>query len=231
MMRKHTRFPLVADNETIIGKIPRMNLYEESDLISDIQGPYQDKDYGDTEPSDLHFDEQAKHDLAEDLLPPLFEPTVSPYSRRERLRKPPAQVHHPEIKTQGQLAREAAREDLKRKRSAAYLRDEKPAPAQVYKRPVSAAAPNAKTVLQQPAEEATRMNRLANRLRQDHYILAELPAVYSLKKEDRQQGQAQQKNSYDFLRKSQVYNYPERKVQRERQMAQELNLTHIEEDI
>lgn len=33
---------------------------------------------------------------------------------------------HPSHKTQGQIAREQAREDLKEKRSAAYLKDDKP---------------------------------------------------------------------------------------------------------
>ena len=75
-----------------------------------------------------------------------------------------------------------------------------------------------------------RLTRLANNLRQSEYILADMPTVYSLKKEDREQVQSVKKNSYDFLKKSQVYNYPERTIQRERQLAQELNLTHIEEE-
>ncbi len=78
--------------------------------------------------------------------------------------------------------------------------------------------------------KAGRLTRLADNLRQTDYILADMPAVYSLKKEDREQEQVIKKNSYDFLRKSQVYNYPERRQQRDRQVAQELNLTHIEEE-
>ena len=58
-----------------------------------------------------------------------------------------------------------------------------------------------------------------------------MPAVYSLEKEEREKEQTVRKNSYDFLRKSQVYNYPEYKVNQERRMAQELNLTHMEEEV
>ena len=37
------------------------------------------------------------------------------------------------------------------------------------------------------------------------------------------------KNSYDFLKRSQVYNYTERQIHREHRIAQELNLTHLED--
>ena len=57
------------------------------------------------------------------LLPPLFEATPSRYSRKDRQQLVRAKL--PAEKTQGQLAREKAREDLKKKRSAGYLRDEK----------------------------------------------------------------------------------------------------------
>ncbi|MGZ7236403.1 hypothetical protein ACXWOK_09420, partial [Streptococcus pyogenes] len=75
------------------------------------------------------------------------------------------------------------------------------------------------------------LTQLADRLRQTTYILADMPAVYSLDKEDRGKEVNQRKNSYDFLKKSQIYNYPERKINQERRMAQELNLTHMEEEV
>lgn len=46
MMRMQTRFPLVADDELIVGENPDMRLYEEGDLISNIKGPYQDREFG-----------------------------------------------------------------------------------------------------------------------------------------------------------------------------------------
>ena len=116
------------------------------------------------------------------------------------------------------------REDLKKKRSAGYLRDEKTVIQPSRVRPV--VVPSETTV----GTKVDRLTRLANNLRQPEYILADMPTVYSLKKEDREQAQSVKKNSYDFLKKSQVYNYPERTIQRERQLAQELNLTHIEEE-
>lgn len=197
-----------------------MSLYDESDLISNIRGPYQEKEFIRSVDSGRAVQSKPVMQTEDELLPPLFEVKPSHYSRKERLQNFTKSKSSP-LKTQGQLAREQAREDLKRKRSATYLRDEKPAPAKVVVKPPVV-----------PATEPVvgRLTRLADKLRQTDYILADMPAVYSLKKEDRGQEQAVKKNSYDFLKKSQVYNYPERRQQRDRQVAQELNLTHIEEE-
>ncbi|MDQ8760273.1 hypothetical protein [Streptococcus ruminantium] len=220
MIRQENRFPLVADNEVLVGENPVMSLYDESDLISNIRGPYQEKEFIWSVDSGRAVQSKPVMQTEDELLPPLFEVKPSHYSRKERLQNFTKSKSSP-LKTQGQLAREQAREDLKRKRSAAYLRDEKPAPAKVVVKPPVV-----------PATEPVvgRLTRLADKLRQTDYILADMPAVYSLKKEDRGQEQAVKKNSYDFLKKSQVYNYPERRQQRDRQVAQELNLTHIEEE-
>ena len=43
---KRPFFPIVGDDEPILVPSPQMRLYEESDLISNIKGPYQEKDYG-----------------------------------------------------------------------------------------------------------------------------------------------------------------------------------------
>ncbi|WP_156008999.1 hypothetical protein [Streptococcus ruminantium] len=220
MIRQENRFPLVADNEVLVGENPVMSLYDESDLISNIRGPYQEKEFIRSVDSGRDVQSKPVMQTEDELLPPLFEVKPSHYSRKERLQNFTKSKSSP-LKTQGQLAREQAREDLKRKRSATYLRDEKPAPAKVVVKPPVV-----------PATEPVvgRLTRLADKLRQTDYILADMPAVYSLKKEDRGQEQAVKKNSYDFLKKSQVYNYPERRQQRDRQVAQELNLTHIEEE-
>ncbi|MDQ8819921.1 hypothetical protein RFF58_02305 [Streptococcus ruminantium] len=220
MIRQENRFPLVADNEVLVGENPVMSLYDESDLISNIRGPYQEKEFIWSVDSGRAVQSKPVMQTEDELLPPLFEVKPSHYSRKERLQNFTKSKSSP-LKTQGQLAREQAREDLKRKRSATYLRDEKPASAKVVVKPPVV-----------PATEPVvgRLTRLADKLRQTDYILADMPAVYSLKKEDRGQEQAVKKNSYDFLKKSQVYNYPERRQQRDRQVAQELNLTHIEEE-
>ncbi|MGT2715574.1 hypothetical protein [Streptococcus respiraculi] len=223
MVRMQTRFPLVADDELIVGENPEMRLYDEGDLISNIKGPYQDREFGQEVANQAVPQCQGERGAEEALLPPLFKATPSPYSRKERYQKPTSSVSSaPQVKTQGQLARETAREDLKKKRSASYLHQEKPRHILQEKRQVTT------PLLKKPVPHLT---ALANRLQQTDYILADVPAVYSLQKEDREQEQAVKKNSYDFLKKSQVYNYPERKVQRERRLAQELNLTHMEEGL
>ncbi|WP_074414316.1 hypothetical protein [Streptococcus suis] len=220
MIRHENRFPLVADDEVLVGENPIMSLYDESDLISNIRGPYQEKEFSWSTDSQRVASAKPVAQTEDELLPPLFEAKPSHYSRKERLQQLTKMKPSP-VKTQGQLAREQAREDLKKKRSATYLRDEKPAPAKVVVKP---------PVVSTTESKAGRLTRLADNLRQTDYILADVPAVYSLKKEDREQEQVIKKNSYDFLRKSQVYNYPERRQQRDRQVAQELNLTHIEEE-
>ena len=40
---KQERFPLVSDDEVMLTEMPVMNLYDESDLISNIKGEYRDK--------------------------------------------------------------------------------------------------------------------------------------------------------------------------------------------
>jgi len=38
-------FPQVGDNELMLTEMPHMNLYDETDLISNITGDYVDKNY------------------------------------------------------------------------------------------------------------------------------------------------------------------------------------------
>ena len=40
---KQDRFPLVSDDEIMLTKMPVMDLYDESDFISNIKGDYRDK--------------------------------------------------------------------------------------------------------------------------------------------------------------------------------------------
>ena len=223
---RRTIFPLVADDEFVIGENPHMDLYDESDLISNIKGPYQEKEYTSVAPRQSHqIKDNRVKTLEEDLLPPLFQAEATSYSRRNRKQKSnrsPFVENRPSTqKTQGQLAREQAREDLKKKRSAAYLKDDNPTPVRSHQH-----EPTAFLIKDKP----THWMELADRLRQTSYILADLPATYPLEKEEREKEPAVRKNSYDFLKTSQVYNYPERKIHQERQFAQELNLTHMEEE-
>lgn len=203
-MNKQISFPLVADDEIIVSQSPVMDLYEEYDLISNIKGNYQDRFAGSN-----RVEERQQNDLQ-------LEPVV-----QVQVKEPTSSPAIPVIqKTQGQLAREQARADLKRKRSADYLQQERPIHKPI--RPVQTSS--------HVSKPKTELSVLADRLSQDHYILADMPQVYSLDKEDREQAKQQTRNSYDFLKKSQVYDYPDRQVRRERQIAAELNLTHMEEE-
>ncbi|HEL1618417.1 TPA: hypothetical protein TXL63_000215 [Streptococcus suis] len=216
MMRQEKRFPLVADDEVLVGDNPKMNLYDEQDLISNIRGTYHEKDFSLALENKRETIGGQIRKTTEKLLHPKQEQGQSRHSRKDRLQQFKNLKPFSE-KTQGQLARERAREDLKKKKSATYLREEKLGQSKVA---ITKTSTKGKT---------GQLSHLADKLRQTDYILADLPAVYSLKKEDREQGTSIRKNSYDFLKKSQVYNYPERHQKQERRIAQELNLTEIEE--
>ncbi|HFU4116467.1 TPA: hypothetical protein ACGO7F_000933 [Streptococcus suis] len=215
MMRQEKRFPLVADDEVLVGDNPKMNLYDEQDLISNIKGTYHEKDFSLTLDNKRGTSGGQVRKPIERVLPNQ-EQSLSRHSRKERWQQF-KNLSPSSKKTQGQLARERAREDLKKKKSATYLKEEKLGQSKVTLTKTSVKG------------KVGQLSHLADKLRQTDYILADLPAVYSLKKEDREQGTTIRKNSYDFLKKSQVYNYPERQQKQERRIAQELNLTEIEE--
>lgn len=42
---REERFPLVSDDEIMLTEMPVMDLYDESDFISNIKGEYRDKNY------------------------------------------------------------------------------------------------------------------------------------------------------------------------------------------
>ena len=84
MIRKARRFPLVADNEILIGANPVMSLYDESDLISNIKGPYQERDFVMTTEKKKSAQDSSSSQSEDELLPPLFEATPSRYSRKDR---------------------------------------------------------------------------------------------------------------------------------------------------
>ncbi len=91
-----------------------MSLYDESDLISNIRGPYQEKEFSWSTDSQRVASAKPVAQTEDELLPPLFEAKPSHYSRKERLQQLTKTKPSP-VKTQGQLAREQAREDLEEK--------------------------------------------------------------------------------------------------------------------
>ena len=51
MHRQRRQFPLIPDGESCLQEPVSMRLYENEDLITNIRGPYQDKDYNDLLPN------------------------------------------------------------------------------------------------------------------------------------------------------------------------------------
>ena len=196
---KQERFPIVSDDEIMLTEMPFMNLYDESDLISNIKGDYKDKTY-------LEWS-------------PITTEKKSPT-------KAPGKLTEQKEKSYAELAREEARADLKRKRSAKYLTQDvsfakrhKPSNTVVRQ----ANQPTAPFQKENPGE----LTKYSDKLTQRHYILAEMtPQIQQTTKE---QHLGPKKNNYDFLKKSQIYNKKENQTEKERKIAQELNLTTMTE--
>lgn len=211
VLMKEKTFPLISDDEIMLSEMPRMNLYDESDLISNINGDYVDKNYLEWEPIVKKIaDSQVKEGKA--------------YQATSAI--PSAEVAKPAPKSYAELAREEARADLKKKRSAAYLTSDF-----ITKKRSHPAVNNANTAIShQPTaffqkENGSGLSKYSRNLKQDHYILADIKVNTSLPKESPKKS----KNNYDFLKTSQIYNKKELQKQRERRIAQELNLTRLEE--
>ena len=196
---KQVRFPIVSDDEIMLTEMPFMDLYDESDFISNIKGDYQDKNYLEWSPITT---EKKPLVQASDKLP----------EKKE--------------KSYAELAREEARADLKRKRSAKYLTQDvsftkryKPSNNVVRQ----ANQPTAPFQKENPGEFA----KFSKKLAQEHYILADStsqkPTVTDA------ETTVPKKNNYDFLKKSQIYNKKSKQKEQERQVAQELNLTRMSE--
>ena len=194
------RFPIVADDEVMLTEMPVMNLYDESDFISNIKGDYQDKNYLEWSP------------ITEDKKQEKVKPFVKPIEKKE--------------KSYAELAREEARADLKKKRSARYLTQD-----------VSHTRRQTKTSQVRPANQPTapfqkenpgEFAKYSQKLGQSHYILAETVSQVEHPISDGETSRSK-KNNYDFLKKSQIYNKKSKQKEQERQVAQELNLTRMSE--
>ncbi|AXQ78102.1 hypothetical protein DDV21_002925 [Streptococcus chenjunshii] len=199
MMRK--KFPLVADDEQIAQEPIIMRLYNNEDLINNIHGPYQDKDFTDVT-KDFNFVDQT--------------PGV-----REKAPERLQTVN--EGKSYAQKAKEEARRDIKEKRRT-FLANETKVPAKpAFQRQSSSYVSQPKSSRRSDNE----LSRFSEKLHQETYILAELPRVYT--EPDNSSRTKPQKNTYDFLKRSQIYNKQDLQTQREHQLAQELNLTRFAE--
>lgn len=211
MDRKKRKFPLVADHEIIVEQPKIMKLYETEDLITNIHGTYQDKDYQET----------------------LQERPISSAIKEETTSV--SQVVVSEDKTYAEQMRENSKRDLKRKRQDYLSNKIKTSPVLSSKasssiKTESYQKPQSKTQSGQilkSSKPMTELSRFSDKLRQESYILAELPNRYQQPKN--QKNTTKKKNNYDFLKKSQIYNYPDRQLKTEKRVAQELNLTRFED--
>ena len=204
---REERFPLVSDDEVMLTEMPVMNLYDESDFISNIKGEYRDKNY-------LEW------------APITEEKPVKPIEKRvEKPKKAPLGVKK-EGKSYAEVAREEARADLKKKRSASYLTKDI-TPTRRHSQPSLVRQGNQPTAPFQK-ENPGEFVKYSQKLTQSHYILAE--EVHSIPtKNEEVSAPAPKKNNYDFLKKSQIYNKKNQQKEQERRVAQELNLTRITE--
>ncbi len=202
---KQDRFPLVSDDEIMLTEMPVMDLYDESDFISNIKGDYRDKNH-------LEWS-------------PITEESAVSAPVASQKPEPAPEVKKVE-KTYAELAREEARADLKKKRSAKYLTQD----VSHTRRHSSLThvrqgnQPTAPFQKENPGELA----KFSKNLIQSHYILAEEVGQVANPTRENQSAKAK-KNNYDFLKKSQIYNKKNKKTDQERQVAQELNLTRITE--
>lgn len=221
-------FPIVDDNEPLLGTMPHMDLYEEADLISNIIGDYQDKNYLEWSPiSDVLSSEEVRAQGAR-----MREVFKAPKRQRQGLKQEPIGKVKKEEVNPVERAREEARRDLTKKRTASYLTKEtskqinqkKFVLRQDIKPKPGKQAPTAPFQKENPGEYA----RFSEPLRQTDYILADLKPHYQPMEDGEDKSRRPKKNNYDFLKKSQIYNKPDDRTPRERKIAQELNLTGLE---
>lgn len=204
---REERFPLVSDDEIMLTEMPVMDLYDESDFISNIKGEYRDKNYLEWAP------------ITEE----------KPVKQIEKLVEKPKKAGlgvKKEGKSYAEVAREEARADLKKKRSASYLTKDitptrRPSQQRLDRQGNQPTAPFQK---ENPGEFV----KYSQKLTQSHYILAEEVNNMSTQAEPKDTS-GPKKNNYDFLKKSQIYNKKNQQKEQERQVAQELNLTRITE--
>ena len=204
---REARFPLVSDDEVILTEMPVMNLYDESDFISNIKGEYRDKNY-------LEWAPITEEKPVKSIEKPVEKPKKAPLGVKK------------EGKSYAEVAREEARADLKKKRSASYLTKDI-TPTRRHSQPSLVRQGNQPTAPFQK-ENPGEFVKYSQKLTQSHYILAE--EVHSIPtKNEEVSAPAPKKNNYDFLKKSQIYNKKSKQTEQERRVAQELNLTRITE--
>lgn len=200
-MTKH-QFPLVADGQPIIEAGRQMHLYENADLITNIHGYYQDKNY-----EDIRHEEQL-----------VLQNQTDSYQESTRMKI------IDEGRNYAEMARKRAKQDIKAKRHDYITKEMTYSAKPKYKSEKSSVS---EKLRQKASHPVTALNHLSEKLRQESYILAEIPTHYNEPKETNQP--VAKKNNYDFLKRSQIYNNEEGRIHREKTIAHELNLTRLDD--
>lgn len=214
-------FPVVADDEPMLTAMPEMNLYDESDFISNILGDYQDKNFLEWSPISDVLSSRAVEAQTKRVQDALAQ--QAPKHVRQGLKQEPIGKVKKDKLNQSEQARVEARRDLKKKKTASYMVKEA-ATSKKHYLATEKPKPTAPFQKENPGE----YSRFGAALRQTDYILAELKPTYQPMEAGEDKSRRPKKNNYDFLKKSQVYNQRDDRSPRERKIAQELNLTGLE---
>ena len=222
MTDKH--FPQVADDELMLTQMPHMNLYDDGDFIRNILGEYTDKNYLEWEP--IATGKVAEQPYQKNLQKSLQKPFEVPKSRRQPMTpdfKEPVDKKSP-ANRYAEEAREAARADLKKKRTAPYLTADIASKSN-RKKFTASFMPKGKPTAPFRKETPGELIKYGERLKQEQLILLEGAEEHPV--QESHQKEKPQKNNYDFLKKSQIYNKDQQNIPT-RLIKQELNVTNLD---
>ena len=121
-------------------------------------------------------------------------------------------------------AREAARADLKKKRTAPYLTADIASKSN-RKKFTASFMPKGKPTAPFRKETPGELIKYGERLKQEQLILLEGAEEHPV--QESHQKKKPQKNNYDFLKKSQIYNKDQQNIPT-RLIKQELNVTNLD---
>ncbi|MEQ9809582.1 hypothetical protein [Streptococcus jiangjianxini] len=234
MSSRRRTFPLIPDDEPVIGQPTEMRLYDNDDLITNINGTYYDKDYSDVTPNSQFVRKTSQEtDSAQSKAPESLDKTQTYAEQaREEAKNDLRQKRQFYVNHELQRAKQPSKSfktaatlspQTSLKREVPGYQKKTPLTKQPMQKGLTSKGVQKKTV----SEHTSELSVFSKKLHQDSYILVDLPKVYN--KPDNQRDSKPKKNTFDFLKRSQIYNHQERQEKRERQIAQELNLTRFED--
>lgn len=225
------QFPLIADDEPVISRPRLMALYDNEDLIVNIRGEYQDKNYL----------EQSQEVSAPSVTRPGYFQTDRmgldriKQKAREDIRKKRQALVVPDPKLVSKSHDASSRYHQTWSRPSKDFAADKVAPVQsdlfeLFEPEQSTASRSlpqrsSQSLKAKDVEEGS-WRTYAKALEQTDYILVELPKTY--RQPSNPSTKQAHKQDFSFLKQSQIYNQHNRN-RREQQFAQELNLSGFDE--